>query len=201
MQDAFIDNSVLREEVIHKIVEVKVWDGKAKKEKKEKKPKKEKTSSPTRKKRAGSSGSESSTLNVGESEMREIKADKKNLKEVIKLTKQRIDAMGKGSAGAGEWFRHFDKDGNAQVDHDEFMKMLEYLGVKLDERVGIMLFRVFDRADQGSFGLAEFTDVISRRMRPNYKRIVAAERERYRMHGLDLKQPKGPLQPQVGYKT
>ena len=26
MQDAFIDNTVVREEVIHKVVEVKVWD-------------------------------------------------------------------------------------------------------------------------------------------------------------------------------
>ena len=53
-----------------------------------------------------------------------------------------------------------------------------------------MLFRVFDRADVGSFGQAEFVDVISKRMRPNYKRIIAAERERFRMFGLDIKFPK-----------
>ena len=71
MQDAFIDNSVLREEVIHKIVEVKVWDDKAKKDKKEKKdkkPRKEKSSEPREKKRGRSSGSESSALGVDDLE-------------------------------------------------------------------------------------------------------------------------------------
>ena len=128
MQDAFIDNSVLREEVIHKIVEVKVWDGKAKKEKKEKKekkPRREKaSSSPQPRKRAGSSGSESSALNVDEEEYRQIRADKKNIKTVIKTMKQRIDAMGKGSAGAAEWFRHFDKDGSSETELGEFIEML-----------------------------------------------------------------------------
>jgi hypothetical protein len=40
MQDAFIDNSVVREEVIHKIVEVQVWEDKDRmKVKKHKRPK------------------------------------------------------------------------------------------------------------------------------------------------------------------
>ena len=70
MQDAFIDNSVVREEVIHKIVEVKVWDDKAKNDRKEKKPKREKSSkSPKKeKKKSKSSDSESSNMGVDQEE-------------------------------------------------------------------------------------------------------------------------------------
>ena len=66
-----------------------------------------------------------------------------------------------------------------------------------------MLFRVFDRANQGYFGLMEFTDVISKRMKPNYKRIVAAERERFRMYGLDIRFPprkKKEVETRIIYK-
>ncbi len=44
MMDAFIDNTVVREEVIHKIVEVPVYpDGQVPKRKKDKKKKKERS--------------------------------------------------------------------------------------------------------------------------------------------------------------
>ena len=64
--------------------------------------------------------------------------------------------MGRGSAGAEDWFRHFDKDGSAEVELNEFIEMLQYLKIVLEDRVGIMLFRIFDRSDQGCFGLTEF---------------------------------------------
>ena len=64
MQDAFFDNSYVKEEVIHKIVEVRVWEGK--------KPKKEK-----KKRSKSSSDSDSTVMSVDEEEKRLIKLDVK----------------------------------------------------------------------------------------------------------------------------
>lgn len=53
-----------------------------------------------------------------------------------------------------------------------------------------MLFRIFDRVNQGFFGQTEFLDIVDKRMIPNYKRIVYMERERFKMDGLDIRFPK-----------
>lgn len=75
----------------------------------------------------------------------------------------------------------------------------------MEDRVGIMLFRVFDRANEGYFGQTMFTDIVMKRMIPNYKKIVRMERERFRMHGLAIKFPakKLPVEQEVKivYKT
>lgn len=46
-------------------------------------------------------------------------------------------------------------------------------------------------------------DILTRRMRPNFKRIVLAERERFRLHGLGVKFPdrkkKIEIQKEVQY--
>ena len=76
MVDAFIDNTIVREEVIHKIVEVPLLpEGVIKKQKKDKKKKKAKSKS---------SDSSDSKLSVDESELAEIKQDIKLLKSTIK---------------------------------------------------------------------------------------------------------------------
>ena len=67
MLDAFIDNTVVKEQVIHKIVEVKVWDEYHKKKEKENF-------------RVEESDTAESQLDVGEDEMAAIKADTKTLK-------------------------------------------------------------------------------------------------------------------------
>ena len=67
--------------------------------------------------------------------------------------------------------------------------MMRYINVVLEDRVGIMLFRLFDRANQGFFSRTEFTDILHKRMIPNYKKIVRIEMERFRMHGLAIKFP------------
>ena len=67
--------------------------------------------------------------------------------------------------------------------------MLRHLEVVADDRLVMMLFRLFDRHNQGYFNYKDFVDILTRRMRPNFLRIVAAERERYRLHGLDVKFP------------
>lgn len=164
-------------------MEVKVWDDKVKKPKKDKK-RKEKGG-----KRRGSSDSASSDLGLAEDEFMKIKEDKKLIKSTIKLIRKKIDMLGGGQSGIESWFRNFDKDKSDEVELNEFIKMMQYLKVVLEDRIGIMLFRVFDRANQGCFGLLEFTDVISKRMVPNYKRIIAQERERFRLNGLDIKWP------------
>jgi hypothetical protein len=68
--------------------------------------------------------------------------------------------------------------------------MIIYLGITLEDRIQIMLFRIFDRSDQGFFGQTEFIDVVDKRMIPNYKRIVRMERERYNLYGLNITFPK-----------
>ena len=47
-----------------------------------------------------------------------------------------------------------------------------------------------------------FTDIVMKRMIPNYKKIVRIERERFRMHGLAIKFPKRVApEVKVVYKT
>ena len=184
MVDAFIDNTIVREEVIHKIVEVPVYpDGQV----------------PKKKKKRERSSSEETQLSVGDTELAEIKEDIKMLKSVIKTIRKKADSMDKGIA---EWFKHFDADGSDEIELNEFINMMQYIGVTLEDRVGIMLFRIFDRANQGFFGQTDFTDIVHRRMIPNYKKIVRMERERFRMHGLAIKFParKAP-EIKVVYKT
>lgn len=212
MSDAFIDNTVVREEIIHRIVEVKVpfEDGegqihsspekknKVKKEKKEKKQKKDKKS----KRHASNSSNDSDEekLNVSEEEYALIKADIKVLKKLIKQIKKNIESRGTpGEAGIEKWFKAYDADGSNEIELGEFIKMVQDLEVVLEDRVGIMLFRLFDRSNQGYFGVSEFIDILAVRMIPNYKQIVHLERERYKVHGLDVKRP-AKKKPEVRWR-
>ena len=68
--------------------------------------------------------------------------------------------------------------------------MVRILNIEISDRLGIMLFRLFDRQNQGFFSYAEFLDIIEKRMRPSYKKYVRAERERYDREGLNITYPK-----------
>lgn len=92
--------------------------------------------------------------------------------------------------GVAGWFQRFDTDNSDEIDLKEFIEMILYLGITLEDRIGIMLFRVFDRSDQGFFGQTEFIDIVDKRMIPNYKRIVRSERERFNLYGLNITFPK-----------
>ena len=137
MLDAFVDNTVVREEVIHKIVEVPVYPDGQKPVKKAKKDKKKKD-------KARSPSSDESQLSVGDEELALIKEDIKLLKSVIKTIKKKALSMDKGIA---EWFKHFDQDGSDEIELNEFIAMMQYIGIQMEDRVGIMMFRVFDRAN------------------------------------------------------
>jgi len=91
--------------------------------------------------------------------------------------------------GMEAWYRTFDQDGSDEIELNELVNMLKHLEVVADDRLVMMLFRLFDRHNQGYFNYKDFVDILTRRMRPNFLRIVAAERERYRLHGLDIKFP------------
>lgn len=211
MSDAFIDNTVVREEIIHRIVEVKVPfdDGegpgsspekknKVKKEKKEKKSKKDKKS--RRNASNSSNDSDEEKLNVSEEEYALIKADVKVLKKLIKQIKKNIEARGTpGEAGIEKWFKEYDADASNEIELREFIKMVQHLEVVLEDRVGIMLFRLFDRSNQGYFGASEFIDILAVRMIPNYRKIVHLERERFKVHGLDVKRPQ-KKKPEVRWR-
>lgn len=67
----------------------------------------------------------------------------------------------------------------------------------VEDRLARMLFALFDRQDQGFFTFKDFYDILTKRMKPNYKRIVLAERERFRLHGLDVKRPDRKKQIEV----
>lgn len=135
MLDAFIDNTVVREEVIHKIVEVPVYpDGVQKLKKKDKKKSKKKRES------------SSSELSVDEEEIIKIKEDILVLKSNVKVIRRKAESM---EGGIAEWFKHFDVDGSDQIELNEFIRMMQYIGVTLEDRVGIMLFRLFDRKNEG----------------------------------------------------
>jgi len=173
MQDAFVDNSYVKEEIIHKIVEVRVWEGK--------KPKKEKKS-----KRSHSSESESTVMSVDEEEYNAIKRDIKDLKALLRLMKRKSDDLDRGIRG---WYEHFDTDKSDEIEIKEFVQMIIYLKIDLNDRLGIMLFRLFDRRNIGCFSYAEFSDILLRKLKPNFKRIVRAERLRFSLEGLNINWP------------
>jgi len=119
MQDAFIDNSVVREEIIHKIVEVPLYpdgyqhvrreNGHHQREgKKDKKKKKSKSSD---------SDTDFDKAKVSEEEYLEIKKDIKQIKSVIKQIKSKTEALKDGVEG---WFKRFDTDNSDEIDIKEF---------------------------------------------------------------------------------
>ena len=124
----------------------------------------------------------------------------KVLKKLIKEIRKNIESRGTpGEAGIEKWFKEHDADGSNEIELHEFIKMVQRLGVVLEDRVGMMLFRLFDRANQGYFGSSEFIDILAVRMIPNYKKIVHLERERFKVHGLDVKQPQ-KKKPEIQYR-
>ena len=74
--------------------------------------------------------------------MARIREDIKNLKAILKLIKKKTEQLDIGCRG---WFLHFDKDNSDAIELDEFVKMIQFLNISIDDRLGIMLFRLFDR--------------------------------------------------------
>ena len=70
----------------------------------------------------------------------------------------------------------FDKDSSDEIDLKEFIAMLKFIQLPLEDRIGIMLFRLFDRRSIGIFSYEEFSDIVDRKMKPNYKKLVWLER-------------------------
>jgi hypothetical protein len=176
--DMYIDNSALKEEVIHKIVEVKHWKDHLHQYKR-KKPKK---------KRTHSSDSDSSDISCDETELDAIRADIFKLKEVIRKIKKY--AMGLPDY-LKTFYGYYDKDNSDEIEFNEFPIMIKELNLSppLSNRLGIMLFRIFDRRNLGYFSYEEFSDIVDKKMKPNYKRLVRNERIRWNRDGINLKWP------------
>ena len=187
--------------VIHQIKEVPVYDGlsnaiQTKKEKKvkEKKVKKEKKE----KKRSKSSGSDDTILSVDQDEYAMIKSDKKSLKQFLAIIKVKANSL---SGGLHGWFKIFDKNGNDEIEFEEFKNMLTHIGVDMELRLQIMLFLLFDRRGQGWFNYAEFSDIIQRRLKPNFMVIVRNERARQQIEGLIMRWPEHkPSKKEIEYR-
>lgn len=122
IQDAFIDNSYIKEQIIHKIVEVKVHADGYKKHRKDIVDKQPETAAiaiiakqreegymprgkEIRKKRSGSEESETTNFSVNEEEYTLIKADVKEVKAILKLIRKKATALPNGVRG---WYDHFD---------------------------------------------------------------------------------------------
>ena len=144
IQDGFIDDSVRQVEVIHKIVEVKVHADKPRK----KKSKKEEPADqpveavPEVQKRDSADDSDETAVSATEDEMMQIKQDIKNLKAICKMIKKTTQQLDIGCRG---WFLKFDTDNSDAIELTEFVKMVHFLNIEIDDRLGIMLFRLFDR--------------------------------------------------------
>jgi hypothetical protein len=89
----------------------------------------------------------------------------------------------------------FDKDNSDELELGEFVNMAKYLDLGLDKRIGIMLFRLFDRRDIGCFSYEELYDIIYKNLKPNYRRIIRMERNRWALSGAD---PTWPARPKSG---
>jgi hypothetical protein len=127
-------------------------------------------------------------MSCDETEMDEIKSDIYKLKEVIKLIKKH--AMGLPDY-LRTFYSYYDKDNSDEIELNEFVVMIKDLNMQppLITRLGIMLFRIFDRRNLGYFSYEEFSDIVDKKMRPNYKRLVRKERIRWARDGPDLKWP------------
>lgn len=177
MKDAFIDNSIIKEEVIQKVVEVRVYGDDYIQKKLEKKQ---------QMKRQARNSSSDSDLSVDEEEYNLIKIDVKDVKAIIRMIRKKAAALEMGVRG---WYKHFDKDDSDEIELNEFIKMIQFLKIKITDRLGIMLFRVFDRQNLGYFNYAQFSDILEKRLKPNYKMIVRMERARFALEGLNIKFP------------
>ena len=127
-------------------------------------------------------------MSCEEKEMDEITADVHKLKEVIRLIKKH--AMGLPDY-LRTFYNYYDKDNSDEIELNEFVVMIKDLNMKpvLIDRLGIMLFRIFDRRNIGCFSYEEFSDIVDKKMKPNYKRLARKERIRWAKDGFDLKWP------------
>ena len=71
-----------------------------------------------------------------------IKQDIKDLKTICKMIKKKTGQLDIGCRG---WFLKFDTDNSDAIELAEFVKMVHFLNIEIDDRLGIMLFRLFDR--------------------------------------------------------
>jgi len=144
IQDGFIDDTVRQVEVIHKIVEVKVHEDKPRKKKSKKEEPAGQPVEVVSEVHKGDSADDSdeTAISATEDEMVQIKQDIKNLKAICKMIKKKTQQLDIGCRG---WFFKFDKDNSDAIELNEFVKMIHFLDIEIDDRLGIMLFRLFDR--------------------------------------------------------
>ena len=92
-------------------------------------------------------------------------------------------------AGLRGWYTHFDQDNSDEIEFREFVNMVIFIKIEIGDRIGIMLFRLFDRRNIGCISYSEFSDILLRKLKPNFKRIVRAERMRWVLEGMNMNWP------------
>jgi len=68
--------------------------------------------------------------------------DIKDIKAILKLIKKKTLKLEMGIRG---WFLQFDRDNSNKIELNEFIDMVRFLNIEISDRLGIMLFRLFDR--------------------------------------------------------
>lgn len=109
-------------------------------------------------------------------DIRENKAVQEDTKMMIKFVKKIQKEVKLLPQGVKDFYLIFDKDGSDKIEFVEFLRMLEYLKIGVQESKVRMLFSLFDRQDAGYFNYISFEDIIENRMTPNYEMVVKKAR-------------------------
>ena len=99
------------------------------------------------------------------------------MKKFVKKIQREVKQL---PEGVKDFYNIFDKNGSDKIEFVEFLRMLEYLKIAVEERIVRMLFGLFDRDGSGFFKFNQFEDIIEERMLPNYEYVVKQYRQNYR---------------------
>lgn len=198
MVEAFFDNTVVKQEVIHKVIEVKVHDEHNHHKRpypqgmtREKIPAQKRIMSVLQ---DDMGANEINDTDVTEKEKMLIVEDVKTIKTAINSMRKRTEAISQGTRG---WFNQFDINNSDRIELAEFKKMLQSQELKFDERITTMLYLVFDRNQNGHFSFAEFDDIINQNLIPNYAKIIKRERKRWAKDGDKFTSKKQSIRPKM----
>lgn len=59
--------------------------------------------------------------------------------------------------------------------------MLTQLKIVVEARLVVMIFRLLDRGNVNFFRYSDFEDIIQERIKPNYRKIVELERQKWQL--------------------
>lgn len=79
---------------------------------------------------------------------------------LLQHTRERLRDWGYDAHDVPTLFRHFDTDGNGQLDLREFSKMVKHMGLRISAERRLKLFEVFDQDNSGIVDDVEFVRIM-----------------------------------------